>query len=158
MKRTALLLAFGIMAIIAVTGLSLAGNNRNFSVHLSGDEEVPPNNSPAQGQAIFQLSQDGTSFSYKLIVSNIENVRAAHIHLAPAGENGPVIVTLFGGPAIPGPFNGNLAEGTFTAADLSGPMAGQPLSALVEQMNSGGTYVNVHTDQIPGGEIRGQIK
>jgi hypothetical protein len=50
-----------------------------------------------------------------------------------------------------------LADGTITAANLVGALAGQPLSALVEALSSGGAYVNVHTQQNPGGEIRGQI-
>jgi hypothetical protein len=51
-----------------------------------------------------------------------------------------------------------LATGTITAADLVGPLAGQPLSALVDAMEAGETYVNVHTSQFPAGEIRGQIR
>jgi len=50
-----------------------------------------------------------------------------------------------------------LAEGTITASDLVGPLAGQPLSALIEAMRAGNTYVNVHTVQFPAGEIAGQI-
>jgi hypothetical protein len=40
---------------------------------------------------------------------------------------------------------------------LIGPLAGQPFSALLNQMQAGNTYVNVHTVQNPAGEIRGQI-
>ena len=60
------------------------GNGGNFGTPLSSREEVPPagvvNTSNAQGSAIFHLSADGTQLSYKLIVSNIENVFMAHIH------------------------------------------------------------------------------
>jgi CHRD domain len=55
---------------------------------------------PGQGQAVFQLSADGEELSYRLIASNIANVVAAHIHIGPAGANGPVVLFLFG-PAPP---------------------------------------------------------
>lgn len=141
--------------------VDLRGNNRNFRTHLAGRNEVPPVVTRAQGQAIFHLSPDGLSLSYKLIAANIENITQAHIHLAPAGANGGVVAWLYpSGPPpvpIPGRFDGVLSEGTLTAADLVGSLAGQPLSALIDEMAGGNAYVNVHTTQNPGGEIRGQI-
>jgi hypothetical protein len=148
------------LSLLATPVLAVA-SNRNFRTHLSGAEEVPPVHTRAQGQAIFQLSKDGTELSYKLIVANIENVIQAHIHLAPAGQNGPVVAWLYpdSPPAqlIPGRFSGVLATGTITADDLVGPLAGMSLDALIEQMQAGNTYVNVHTSQFPAGEVRGQI-
>lgn len=136
-------------------------SGKNFSTHLRGDEEVPAVATQAQGQAIFKLSKDGTSLSYKLIVANIEDVLQAHIHLAPAGQNGGIVVWLYPSAPppvlIPGRFQGVLAQGTITAANLVGGLAGQPLSALIDAMNAGNTYANVHTMAHPGGEIRGQI-
>ncbi len=134
----------------------------NFRAHLSGDQEVPANDSKAQGQAIFQLSKDGTELSYKLIVANLENLHMAHIHLAPAGSNGGVVVWLYPSapPAmmLPGTTNGVLAEGVIKAGDLRGALLNQSLSALIDAMSEGNTYVNVHTMPLfPGGEIRGQI-
>ncbi|OGD44427.1 CHRD domain protein [Candidatus Bathyarchaeota archaeon RBG_16_57_9] len=127
-----------------------------------GGQEVPPAATLAQGQAVFQLSKDGTMLHYTLIASNIENILQSHIHLAPAGVNGPVVVWLYPSspPAvlIPGRFSGVLAEGTITADDLVGPLAGQPLSSLIDEITAGNAYVNVHTSQYPGGEIRGQIR
>ena len=134
----------------------------NFRTHLSGDQEVPPANTRAQGQAIFQLSKDGTELKYKLIVANIQNVTMAHIHLAPAGVNGPVVAWLYpaGPPAqlIPGRFNGVLAEGVLTNESLVGSLTGQSLESLVELIMAGNAYVNVHTLQFPPGEVRGQIR
>jgi hypothetical protein len=147
-----------------------AGSNRNFSVHLSGDEEVPPRATQAQGQALFQVSKDGSSIRYKLIVANIENVVAAHVHLAPPGANGPVVAPLYlDGVAGSGRTQGVLAEGTIDAEGLAGPLAGGEIDDLVEAMNDGATYVNVHTNDgvapsnsgpgdFQSGEIRGQIE
>jgi hypothetical protein len=133
-----------------------------FTAPLSGREEVPAADTRATGNAVFQLSKDGTELSYKLIVANIQNVTMAHIHLAPAGVNGPVVLWLYpsGPPAqlIPGRTQGILAQGTATADDLVGPLAGAELADLIEAIQAGGAYVNVHTSQFPGGEIRGQIK
>lgn len=151
-------------AVLAGAGAAAArGHNRNFRAHLSGDNEVPPVDTNAQGQAVFQLSRDGMEVSYKLIVANIENVLMAHIHIGGPDENGPVAVWLYpeDGPPpqkIPGRFDGVLAESTITADDLVGPLTGESLDDLVEIMRKGETYVNVHTEQHPPGEIRGQIR
>ena len=140
------------------------------SPHLSGDEEVPLRDTLARGQAIFQLSDDGNELEYRLIVANIENVVASHIHVGATGVNGPVVAFLFGSvPPGGGRSDGVIATGTITAANLVGPLAGQPLSALIAAMRAGNTYVNVHTDDgvaptntgpgdFPGGEVRGQIR
>lgn len=129
-----------------------------FHAILEGDEEVPPVDSDAKGAAIFRTSNDGTELNYRLIVANIEDVTAAHIHLAPRGENGDIVAFLFD-PEEPteGRTNGVLAEGTITSADLVGPLEGSTLSELIDEMEAGNTYVNVHTVDHPSGEIRGQI-
>jgi hypothetical protein len=129
-----------------------------FRATLEGEQEVPPVDSDAKGVAIFRLSNDGTELEYKVIVANIEDVTAAHIHLAPKGENGDIVAFLFN-PEAPteGRTNGVLAKGTITSADLVGPLEGATLSELIAKMEAGNTYVNVHTVEHPAGEIRGQI-
>ncbi|MEJ2596263.1 MAG: CHRD domain-containing protein [bacterium] len=139
-----------------------SGNSgKNFTAHLSGDEEVPPVETNATGQAIFKLRSNGTELHYKLIVANIEDVFMSHIHLAPSGANGPVVAWLYPSAPppvlIPGPYNGVLAEGVITSEDLVGPLAGMELSELLAKFNNGECYVNVHTLDFPSGEIRGQI-
>jgi hypothetical protein len=142
--------------------VNLSQGVRNFRAHLSGQEEVPPVETQARGQAVFQLSRDGEQLSFRVIVSQLYNVTMGHIHLAPAGENGPVVAWLY--PAspppqlIPGPTNGVLATGVITADDLVGPLAGATMADLAEYLVNGGAYVNIHTEQYPAGEIRGQIK
>ena len=129
--------------------------SNNFTAPLSGDNEVPPNESDAHGVIILKIAPDETSIEYKLIVSNAENVVAAHLHLAPEGVNGPVVVPLFSGPLVENQ-NGILSEGTITSANVVGPLAGD-LEALIDNLRSGNIYTNVHTLAIPGGEIRGQV-
>lgn len=135
---------------------------QSFRAHLSGDEEVPAVDTRATGQTVFRLSKDGAELSYRLIVANIEDVMMAHIHLAPAGENGAVAVWLYpDGPPpqlIEGRVSGVLATGTITEADLVGPLAGGTMEDLVAELREGGAYVNVHTVANPGGEVRGQIE
>lgn len=141
-----------------------------FVARLRGSEEVPPVPTIARGIAIFTVKDNGSAIDYKLFSARLENPVQAHIHLAPQSTNGGVVATLYGS-ASPntGVTNGKLSDGTITAADLSGPLAGQPLSALIEAMRQGNAYVNVHTDDGiaplnsgPGdfvaGEIRGQIE
>ena len=129
--------------------------------HMTGEEETPPRQTRAQGQLVLKLNADGTAIGYKLLVANIEDVMQAHIHLASPGVAGPVIVWLYPAapPAlhIPGPFNGVLAEGVITDAQVVGPLAGQGLAALLAAIHAGNAYANVHTVQYPPGEIRGQL-
>ena len=160
---------------LAAVGVAVAGVNRNWSTHTNGSMEVPARATNAQGQAIFQLSKDGSELVYKLIGSNIDNVFMAHIHIGIRGVNGPITVWLYPSTApTPGPLgsgrhDGILAQGTITAANLTGPLASQPLSSLVSALNGGTAYVNVHTNDgvgvvntgpgdFPGGEIRGDVR
>lgn len=144
-----------VLALVLVSSGAVLADTRTYVTHLTGSEEVPAGDTLAQGQAIFRLNKDGTELYYKLIVANIDDVTAAHIHLAAAGVNGPVVAPLYVAGPISGRFSGVLAEGVITS--LSGPLAGLPLSHLIEYINSGDIYVNVHTTLYPGGEIRGQI-
>ncbi len=132
--------------------------NATFATNLTGSEEVPPVVTSASGNATFNLSNDGTTLQFRVTVANITNATASHIHLAPVGVSGPIVVDLFTGPTKNGSFDGVLAEGNITQANLTGPLAGQPFSALIDNMTNGSAYINVHTTQNPDGEIRGQIQ
>jgi hypothetical protein len=132
-----------------------------FTATLDGDQEVPPVDTTAFGHAHFEFNEALTEMYYELHVFDIVDITQAHIHLAPPGVNGPVVLWLYpsGPPAalIPGEFNGLLASGTVSGADLVGELAGELLSALHAEMLAGNSYVNVHTLGHPPGEIRGQI-
>ena len=115
------------------------------------------------------MSADATQISFRLVAANIDNVVAAHIHCGDSDDIAPVGVTLFsGGTPGSGPFNGVLAQGTITAPDVGNGCSWVDLGAVIAAIESGNTYVNVHTSDgdatpnegpgdFPGGEIRGQV-
>ena len=154
---------FLLIALVATVGTAAAAppdTTRNFRAHVNGDGAGVQ--TLGQGQAIFQFSRDGDQLYYKLIVANTENVTMAHIHVAPPGQlNGPPVLWLY--PDAPPPqliegrFDGVLAEGTVTADDLVGPLVGGSFDDLKMAIHEGRAYVNVHTTQNPGGEIRSTI-
>jgi hypothetical protein len=173
-KRDFIGVALALAIAGAATAAALAAFNGNVGTHLKGRFEVPLRATNAQGEAIFRVSDDGNSVEYKLIASNIDNAFMAHIHMGPANANGPIVVWLYPSTApVPGPLgsgrhDGVLAEGTFAAADLVGPLSGHALSDLIAAVEAGDAYVNVHTNDgqdgintgpgdFPGGEIRGQL-
>lgn len=168
MKRIAGL-SVAALVVLALAAPAAGATGPVYVTPLSSAEEVPANTSNARGTLTLMLSEDGTTLQYRLIVAKIVNVTAAHIHLAPAGTNGGVVAFLYGNaPAGGGAVNGVIATGTITAADLTGTLAGEPLSALIAEIEAGNAYVNVHTNDgvaptntgpgdFPGGEIRGQL-
>ena len=142
-----------IMPLVSFTNI-FADDNK-FSTPLTGMEEVPPVNTNSTGIALFELVKNNINF--KVNVTNLDNINAAHIHLGEFGQNGDVIFTLFK-PATPiDVLNGTLVEGKVTAVDLQGPLKGKTVNDLVQLINNTKTYVNIHTEQYPNGEIRGQI-
>ena len=148
----------------------VANDGTNAGVPLSGDEEVPARPTRARGAAVLHFSEDGESLSYQLMVANIENVVQSHIHIGAAGANGPIGVFLYGlVPSGGGRIQGKIAEGTLTAANFIGPLAGLTMEDLRNHVLAGNAYVNVHTNDgvaptntgpgdFPGGEVRGQIE
>ena len=177
MKRLTMVAAAFSVGLVAA-GLAVAGANGNWSTHANGSMEEPVRETQGQGQAIFKLAKDGQSIDYKLIGSNLVNLTQAHIHMSTGpGANGGIVVWLYPstakGPALPaggGPIDpGVLAEGTITAADLTGALAGKTIADLVAALDGGVAYVNFHTNDgsaptntgpgdFPGGEIRGDIR
>lgn len=161
-----------VLIMLLTTSVASASSeaSRNFVAPLSGDEEVPARDTNARGLAHFKVGEDGTALHYKLIVANIENVVAAHIHCGTVGVNGSVGVTLFaGGSPGSGRFDGVLAEATVTGPDAGNGCGWESLDDVLAAMLSGQAYVNVHTNDgvlptntgpgdFPGGEIRGQVR
>lgn len=159
MKRAVQMAVFalGFALLIPVANAQTTG----FTATLSGSNEVPAVTTSATGRATFQVSADGSSLTYSLFVTGIEDPTMGHIHLAAAGKQGPPVVWLYPTKAYPvksGKVSGMLASGTITAAQLVGPLQGKTIADLLAQIRDGNTCVIVHSKAHAGGEIRGQIK
>src|SRR5215210_3907225 len=137
----------------------------SFTATLSGANEVPPVTTTATGTATFSVS--GQELTYTVNVTALQNAVVAHIHIAPAGENGPVRLNLCGtGDPQPPCTSGTGVLATGTNRTTVGTPA-ITFDSLLSAMRTGGAYVNAHTSATgctpgapgcnPGGEIRGQI-
>ncbi|RLQ84942.1 CHRD domain-containing protein [Planomicrobium sp. Y74] len=152
-KFLVVLLASLLAAAGFAAAVSAAHEGLEFHVNLSPDQEVPAVTSEATGEAHFMVSEDGESIDYTVSANELYATLAGHLHSGAAGENGPVELFLFENEE-PMDYNGEIAAGTLTADDLVGDMTWQEFSmALV----AGEIYVNLHTEEYPDGELRGQL-
>ncbi|MGH3059095.1 MAG: CHRD domain-containing protein [Gaiellaceae bacterium] len=113
---------------------------------LKAGNEVPPSGSKAFGAAAVHINGTTLSFAVTIVNPAREVFFAGHIHDGDAGANGPVVVTLFGGPDTDRKLIVQAARMEIDATTASN------ICADVD-----GFYVNYHTRTFPGGAIRGQL-
>ena len=119
---------------------SLTVSAQSMKVTLSGSQEVPPVMTSASGVGSIMVAPDG-SLSGTITTTGVEGTMA-HIHEAPMGQNGPVIV----------PF-------TKTSDNVWSAPAGAKLTvAQLQSLKNGNLYLNVHSATNKPGEIRAQLK
>jgi hypothetical protein len=123
---------------------------------LTGAKERPtPVVTTATGSATFELRSDAT-IRFQVKVAGLTGATMAHIHTAVADSAGPIAVTLFTSSVPTGLLTDTLATGTFSQSNIQ--LSGVSFDSLLVLMWSGRTYVNVHTNRNPDGEIRAQIE
>ena len=139
-------------ALMLLAGLALAGTVTlaqaapvSFTVPLSGDQQVPPVQTPGSGTANLTYDSSTHVVTWNITFSGLTSqATMAHFHgPAPAGKNAGVKVWISQ--------KGNM--------ELNSPISGKAtLSPGDAQMfESGNMYINVHTKNNPDGEIRGQV-
>ena len=130
-------------------------DNLEFEFGLDPGQEFqdPAVVSDGEGEAELRLRRDGVRFDVEW-EDLTSNVVAGHIHCAPAGANGPVGVTLVHEPPLD---PDDRIRGTFTGPDAPNNCGWVTLGDVLMAMVTGNAYVNIHTENFPGGEIRGQI-
>ncbi len=117
-------------------------------IPLLGTEEAPSNNSTGYGALTAIYDEQTTQFYYQFEwqLSPGNEATAVHFHgPATRGENASVVIDL-------GPISGNsgIQTGMLTLSNL-------PNSTQIDDLKAGLWYLNIHSDQFPSGEIRGQL-
>lgn len=123
--------------LLAAAGMAGA---KDVAVSLTGDQEVPAVTTAAKGKGKIKIADDKT-VSGSIKTTGIAGV-AAHIHEAPAGKNGPPIITLE-----------KKGENEWVV-----PAGSKLTDAQLESFKAGNLYVNIHSAEHKGGEIRTQLK
>ncbi len=129
-------LALAVAAFGPYPGVAAAAD---VKVTLAGDQEAPPTKSAATGTGTITVGAD-KSVHGSVTTKGVAGT-AAHIHEAPAGKNGPVVIPL------------EKKGDTYTV-----PANAKLTDAQLASFEAGNLYVNVHSAAHPDGEIRGQLK
>ena len=174
MKKRMLVTVSVVAALLAGSAMA-DGRTRTFNVDADGFQEVPAAIFTT-GLASLSLRDRGDrfeyTFSFKGLTGNIENSVGAHIHFGRPGVNGGIIAFICGTSTSTGPAEtpacisdgqGNgLVVGTIRAEDIlevsDQGFPANDLDAFREAVQARATYLNVHTDTFPSGEIRGDFQ
>jgi hypothetical protein len=161
----------------AVGTVAVAGGGKEVREELTGYEEVPAISTTGNGTFKAKIDRNGQQISYRLSYADLEgDVRQAHIHFAQRAVNGAIVAFLCsnmpnppaGTPPCP-PAPGTV-EGTIEPADVLDTTTAMPPAAggqgieagafgeLVDAIQAGATYANVHSTKWPAGEIRAQLE
>lgn len=160
----------GAMVMVAIFFGGAKADQLAFVATLTGAQEVPPTGSPGIGSALVTLDTVTNMLTVNVSFSGLVSPTiASHIHCCtPPGVNAMVATTV---PTFPG-FPLGVTTGTYLQTfDLTlastynpafitahgGTVAGAQ-AAFIAGLTSGQTYLNIHTSQFPGGEIRGQLQ
>ena len=138
-------------AVMAASGALADEKTATFTIQLSGAAEVCPTapgtcGGPGTGTATITIDRNARTLCYTITTQNVTlPLLAAHIHEAPVGEAGPVVVPLFTQPV-------NAATvGPTCLTDLDKNL----LKDIIR--NPENYYVNVHNAPFPNGAVRGQL-
>ncbi len=151
MRRVSVSVALALALVLAAAPSAKA--DHVFYAFQDGSQEVPPNNSPGFGFAVFVLNDNLDSLKWGMFYSGMvgTTISGAHFHNAPFGMNGGIVRgypnSMFTLPS------GYIPNGSWLSTDA------QPLTfALALELFNGNIYFNIHTTPgFGGGEIRGQV-
>ncbi|MGO1060523.1 CHRD domain-containing protein [Planococcus sp. FY231025] len=150
-------MALPLVSVLAIAGFAgsvfAAHEGQEFMAEMTPDQEPMEVESNATGDAHIQFSEDGMSMEFTVNANGLDNTVAGHFHSGPPGVNGPVEIPLFTNEE-PMDYDGEVVSGTVTEADLAGEMGWEEFT---QAMVAGDIYVNLHTEQYPDGELRGQV-
>lgn len=132
------------------------GGRVRLQAALSPDQEIAPKivESNARGNAtLFAADGDRVRVTATFRGQLSGAPTAAHLHLGQAGVNGPIVVDLGAG------LRNDSVNVLVQASNIVGPLAEavDPFRSLLNELAAGNIYINIHTAENPGGELRGQV-
>ena len=143
MKKIRLLNVFLIVLAVLALATTAADGGRKFTTTMTGAAEVPPGDPDGSGTATITLNYGQGEVCWEITVSGITlPATASHIHVAPVGVAGPVVI-----PLTPPDVNG-FSSGC-TSADRA------LIKNIIQHPEE--YYVNVHNADYPTGALRGQL-
>ena len=143
MKRLVLIVLVAAIGAAFALAAQAAGGGRPFDTALTGAAEVPgPGDPDGSGEVVLTLNPGLGQVCFQLTVSDIAPATAAHIHEAPVGVAGPVVVGL-----TPPPTGGSSSG--CVSADR------EEIKEIIQHPEE--YYVNVHNADFPSGAVRGQL-
>ncbi len=151
MRNRVLVVAAALVAAVVVALPATAAKKRTEREHdliaaMSGQEEAPgPGDADGYGAADFRIK--GNRICFRIVARNIAPGTAAHIHKAPSGQPGDIVVGLFASTPEQSKVPPRVAGCVKTTRARAKDIARHP----------GDYYVNVHNADFPGGAIRGQL-
>lgn len=168
MKTGVLAFALLLAATTHPATAAASEDDNRVTARLAPRNEVPAVSSPA-ARGVFRAKIDRDAIDYELTFEGLQaNIIMSHLHFAQRDVNGAIVVWLCGTATNPGPAGTQVCpqsgtiSGTIVPANIqtvtSQGIATGEFDELVAAIRSGLVYVNVHTVQSPGGEIRGQLK
>ena len=145
-------LVAGAVLVAGRTAYAVTARSTSYVSKMNGAQETPANNAKGTGTAT--LSIDGTKLKYSIDIKDLSGApTAAHIHVGAMGVSGPPVYTIALKSGVG--MSGEIAEGSIDLTkDASSGVSGDSLKTL---LNNGHAYINVHSKNFPGGEIRGQV-
>ncbi|HZA59392.1 MAG TPA: CHRD domain-containing protein [Solirubrobacterales bacterium] len=141
--------AMAVALVFALVGGAAVGKKKRIvkltAPNMNGQIEVPPGDPDGSGDAKFKLNKRKKKICFDITFQGIDNPTDGHIHEAPKGEAGEIVVPLFvDTPGLPSPISDCV----------------KAKKRLIKQIgrNPGDFYVNIHNEAFAAGALRAQLK
>ena len=148
------IIATGLLLVMMLGATYVAGSQENrFTVVMTGAQEVPPADPDGSAKADLTIDVTNGTVCFDIKLDAVGTPNRGHIHFAPLGTNGGIVVPFFELAATPAdPRHDELENGRIQDCVSADPAV---LGAIVANPHL--YYVNLHNARFPGGAVRGQL-